>query len=274
MRPSPRFRSFRHYKVLGRDDRAIDELIGVFVFVAVFVAVAAALIGLMAPVISSNRDAGSFTVYQGSEIIGGREYLFVDPDAGYDLTEADATDYWKHDADESVFFEEEALTPDTIEAQLILDNTDMPLVDVGAQTEHQYEDYLMFYTEYGWWSNDEVAIPLAALISHQVKDTNQSVVSFMLHNQNYSLITTTPGGPEYFSFFILLTDFNIRIAVPSDLTDTVAKSTSMWTVLGQLLTARLPDVNPFVNLLIAVPFWTACGWLGVMIVRAFIPFLG
>jgi hypothetical protein len=49
---------------------------------------------------------------------------------------------------------------------------------------------------------------------------------------------------------------------------------SMWTVLGQMLTAQIPDVHPIINILIAVPFWAAIGFMAIMIVSRFIPLIG
>jgi hypothetical protein len=73
-------------KRLRGDTSAVDELIGVFVFVAVFIIITALLISLMQASIVAGRDAGSFELYEGTQIIQGREYGIMDPFDGYNFT--------------------------------------------------------------------------------------------------------------------------------------------------------------------------------------------
>jgi len=260
-------------KRLRSDTGGVDELIGVFVFVAVFIVITALLISLMQASIVAGRDAGSFNIYEGTEIIAGREYGMMDPDGGYNFTEADSLESWDHDAAESVFFDDTTLTDDTIEVQLVMGH-EIPTVRLYEVQEDLYEDFLMFYTEWGWWSNDEVAVSFPRIISSQVAGTNMSLVSIWLHNNNYTLFVMTPGSPEFHKLFVDMGAFNVRLGLLLDDDFESLKKSSMWTILGQLMTASIPDVHPVVNYFISVPFWASVGFLAVMVVRAFIPFLG
>jgi hypothetical protein len=165
------------------------------------------------------------------------------------------------------------LSADTIEVQLVMGH-EIPVIRLYEVQEDLYEDFLMLYTEWGWWSNDEIAISFQRLISSQSTGDNVSIVSFWLHNNNYTLFVTTPGPPEFHTLFINLGSFNVRVGLLLDDDFESLKKASMWTILGQLMTASIPDVHPVVNYFISVPFWASVGFLAVMVVRAFIPFLG
>jgi hypothetical protein len=258
---------------IQRDTGAVDELMGVFVFVAVFVVISALLIALMQNTLAAGRDIGDFEVHEGSQVIQGTEYGFLDPESGFNITEDYATNDWTHDADESMYFDDAVLTDDTVEVQVVIDHN-LPLVGMPFQDEELYRDFIFLYVEYGWFSHDETAISYQQIITSQLSDSNQSLVTVWLHNTNYTLIITAPGPPEFFNVFVGLSQYNIQLAIPLDMSMESLKSAGMWTILGQLMTASLPNITPIVNYLISVPFWVSVGFLAVMVIRAFIPFLG
>jgi len=259
-------------KRLRGDTSAVDELIGVFVFVAVFIIIAALLISLMHTSIVAGRDEGSFDLYEGTSIIQGREYAMLGPAGGYNFTSADALEDWHHDDAESVFFEDADVTGDTVEAQLVMGH-EVPLVNLFSDEDDKYGDFLIFYTEWGLFSNDEKALSFPMIIAAQ-GEGNLSTLSIWLHKDNYTVFVQTPGPAEFHTLFVNMGSFNVRIGILLDEDFESLKKASMWTILGQLMTASIPDVHPVVNYFIAVPFWASVGFLAVMVVRAFIPFLG
>lgn len=262
---------------LRSDQRAVENLIGVFVFLAVFIGASTLFIQLTQETIALGDNAGNFVVYSGRQIIQGVEYVMFDPDYGHNLTEDSVRSEYDGGAPEAVYFENAEVNDDTVQLQLIRNNTNhwsplqpMPLV---ISEEEKYDDFLIFETSWGWWSQDKYAIPLVQIMVGQERGTNTSTFSFMLHNTNYTAIVTTPGPADYFEVYIELNIFNVRLAVSVESLDNMV-SASMWAVLGQLMTARLPNVDPVVNVIVALIFWPAAAFTGVMIFRSFVPLLG
>lgn len=264
----------RPVKRIRRDQSGADSLLGPFVFVATFVVIGAMAITYMGETFNAENE-GSFIINTGREIIGTTIVYFLDPTDGVNVTGNYTSHEWHHDDSEySYYFENDTLTGDIIEMQVITDNEEYSPTGIKGSQENLYEDYIMLYTEWGWWSQDEIAISFWRIIADQVPATNHSITYFEIHDGNYSLVVTTAGNPDTFDVFVDAGYFNVRIGIDEDNTRDQTQDTSMWTILRQLFTASLPDVNPVVNVMIATPFWACTGFMAVMIVRAFIPFMG
>lgn len=252
------------------DDRGEERLLGLFVFTATFIVISALFIGLMVKTFNEGAASGNWRELKGYEVIGEVEYLMLSPEGGYNASDY-IQDSWSYDGDDNMAFDGDAVSVRDCEAAIIRDN-DLYWTEWTGLRESRYLDFIMISSEWGWWSGDYQPISYQAIAANQIKDTNQSVCSVIVGGNNYSLIVTAPGGPEYFDVMLWENIFRVQVGIPGGWDDLA--ETSMWTVLGQMLTAQLPDVDPIINLLIAVPFWASLGFMAIMIISRFIPLIG
>ncbi len=264
-------------KRVRRDNLGSERLFGMFIFLAVFILVGASFMLALNKTI--DVATGDWDLRTGYELIGNTEYTFLSPEEGYPVNDTIVQSVWDKGNEDNLIFDGSALgLPDEIEVAVINDNDNMDyfvgLPSINPASDKFY-DYVHVYTSWGWWSSDNSALSYEAIIAGQVDETNRSVVPFYLRDDNYSLVVTTPGPGSYFPLMVRENLFNLSLAVPSNEDDLASMAeTSMWTMLGQMLTAQLPDVHPAINFMIAVPFWTAIGFMIVMIASRFIPLVG
>ena len=246
-------------------------LAGAFVLLATFIGVGAVIIGSTMDLARSNliNDAGDWSYLEGYQIIGEIEYNMSAPILGWNATGLNATDVWDHEADENLHFVSEY---EEITVGIIRDNDLYGYLYHGLpRDETLYQDFFMMFAEWGWWSNDDTPISFDAVVENQVPLSNQSATPFYLHNVKYSLVITTPGTTADFETDLYSGIFNVKIGIPTWGTDSLS-STSMWTVIGQLMTASLPDVHPVINIMLAIPFWSAMVVMVYLLVVKLVPF--
>lgn len=71
----------------------------------------------------------------------------------------------------------------------------------------------------------------------------------------------------------LLDTNNYNVSVGISLNDTL-ESVSPWTMLGKIMSFRMPGTNLFTAALIAVPIYTVLIYMAFAIIRSCIPLLG
>ena len=263
---------------LKADDREADETVmPVFVFCATFVVIGAFMISLMTPLFASPDAEGNFALYEGYEIIGDITYALYDPDTGYDMSTANVTllpvvygsaGTWVSFSNSSVSDRIVSITRDFDWHDYTVSGPVFPIPDFEGHT-----DFITIYTQWGPWYNSHeeyLIIDYSSIPLYQVQSYNQSAVPFTIHGTSEVLIITTPGNETDFESNLWANNFNIAMGTPAFSTD--AAETSMWKILGQLMTASLPNVHPLVNLLIAVPFWASLAFLGFTLLVRVIPF--
>ena len=259
--------------MLGQDTMAGERLMGPFVLIASFLIITSMVLAGMGSFFET--AAGNWDELRGTQIIGSTEYTLRNPEAGWNITGANVTDRWDHEADENVaFYEDTPGEDDEIVVAIIRDNAwyEENWGDYSNIDEIRYTDYIMIYTEFGIWSNDEWAISYETIEANQVLNSNISVTEFGIrHNTTFALIITVDAPPELFSAGLWANAYNIKLGVP-DFEEDVSTS-SMWQLLAQIMTASLPECNDEVNTIIGATFWAGTCLLGFTIISRVIPFI-
>jgi hypothetical protein len=242
---------------LRADDRA-EDIMPMLIFIGLFITVAAMLIaGGYALWSENDANAGRWEEMSAYEIIGNATYVMRVPADGYQVTMANASDYISvatyvpHGGDEYRFGESDPAEDDAVKVGFVRDNDHYGW---GGIIGSHYQDFFWARCAYGWLSYGYEAIDFNEVVNHQVGGANYSTVGFSFGNRGYTLIVTTPGTPESFETYLDLNVFSIRVGVSLE---DLAPSGSMWAVLGQLVSADLPNVHPIINLLITVAIWAA-----------------
>lgn len=258
-------------KRLNNDRTATERIMGPVILMASFILIT---IMIMATMTSFFQTAsGQWEEIRGTLLIGAVEYTLREPILGWEIDNDNITDRWVHDASENAYFYEDAPgEDDQIVVGFIRDNAYMgdPL-GIGQQTDSTlFKDFVMIYTEFGWWDNDEWPISYQTLIRNQVPNSNYSVTEFGIrHNTTYALIITTNGPAELFEASIWSNFFNVKLGIPDY--DTNIGYTSMWTILGQIMTASLPNVGYEVNLIIGATVYSGIGIVVFTVVTRALP---
>lgn len=249
---------------LRRDTHADESLFGPFVFFAVFIAVSGFIIGSMSALFTYS-SIGEFNYLSGSAIIlGNQTYTYIDGTTpGYNVTWTNVTDRWLYlDTDPKFTFHDDT------------NDDDVTVGFIRNQTVYAPwgENFVGIYEKWGWWSDEFDRIQYSTIEDMQIPYTNTSVVDFEIHDKAYSFVFITPSDYVNHSYHIAQSNFFAAIAFTPYDEDNIA-STSMWTLIGQMLTARLPTVHPAIQYLIAVPMWVGVGFIVFTLVSRMIPFI-
>lgn len=136
-------------------------------------------------------------------------------------------------------------------------------------------DYIIFYQSQKTWGGlshkfAAAVISFDEITEHRKNTTELSDVSFHLFNW---FNVRTQIGPGFASFNDAIWSSRFNYTVASSLNASIATA-SPWALVGAFLSFSLPNVDPMINLLMAIPIWLAIGYLVLMVVRSFIPTLG
>lgn len=255
---------------LGADRHGDETLMPVFIFAATFIVIGAFMISIMAPLFAS-ADRGDFTQLKNYEMVGSTGYLVYEPFEGYNVTTANVTD----DNDPVSI---EIFTNDTVSDREVWMVRDYVYEDDGGLSipvMFCHKDFFVVHSEWGgfWFHHRELLVfDYATIIANQVERTNQSVTPFKITTgPDEVLIITTFGNYTTFAECVWSNTFNIMVGQPTVVVDLA--ETSMWAILGQLMTASLPNVSPVMNLLIAVPFNASLGFMVFTVISRMIPWI-
>ena len=259
--------------MLRQDKAATEQLMGPFVLIASFILITVMVIASMASFLQT--ASGQWDEVKGTLMVGATEFTLRNPEQGWNITSANVTDRWDHEADENAYFYKDAPgEDDQLVCGFIRDNAYMgdPL-GIGKSTDSTlYQDFIMIYTEFGWWDNDEWPISYESILSNKVVNSNISVTEFGIrHNTTFALIITVDAPADAFGAGLWSNNFNIKLGLP-DYEEDIAY-TSMWTVLGQVMTASMPDVAPEVNLIIGATMYAGIGMIVFTVISRMIPFI-
>lgn len=151
--------------------------------------------------------------------------------------------------------------------------------DPGDPTQSwvKYRDFF-FIREYKWdgsWFNPAGPNSYTVLsfdsVAANVDASKGTSETYFMAKSNLSLfIKYTSNVKNYYSD---LTSNHFVIGVGSWWGNDQVARTSMWSMLGQLLTLSLPEVDPIVNVIMAIPFWIAITFTAVTVISRFIPFI-
>ncbi len=258
-------------KTLGHDRTGSERIMGPLILMASFILITVMVIASMAAFLQA--ASGSWDEVKGTQIIGTTEYTLRNPVLGWNLTDDNVIDRWDHNADENVaFYEDDPGEDDELVVALIRDNAWYrdDWVSFSNIDEIRYLNYVMIYTEFGIWSNDEWPISFETILSNRVTDGNVSVTEFGIrHNTTFALIITVDAPQEFFETGLWNNNFNVKIGIPDFQVD--IGEASMWTVLGQVMTASLPDVGREVNILIGSTIYAGIGLIAFTIITRALP---
>ena len=140
-----------------------------------------------------------------------------------------------------------------------------------SKTLSKYQDEFIFRMSWGYWSYDMDAISYEQVISDQQGGTNMSVSVFYLAGDSYSLLVGTGGDATTHESLIWNNQFNISIGHDTSTIDTVT-SASFWSILGQMMSASLPNTHWIINYLVSAIMWSAIGFMAIVVIVWFIPF--
>lgn len=261
---------------LGRDTTGSERLMGPFILIASFLVITVMVLASMTAFFQI--ASGNWDEVRGTLLIGSEEYVLRNPELGWNITNANVTDRWDHEADENAYFyKTEPGEDDQMVVGIIRDNArfDVPEYYFGVVPEDEklYQDYIMIYTEFGWWDHDEWAISYQTIEKNRIGDSNISLTEFGIrHNTTHALIITVDAPGELFSAGLWANTFNVKLGVPEG-TDDLAGA-SMWTILGQVMTCSIPDVTPEVNIIIGATVYAGIGMIVFTVVSRMIPFVG
>ena len=261
--------------MLGQDKTATEQLMGPFILLASFILITIMVIASMAAFLQV--AGGQWDEVKGTQMIGTTEYTLRNPVEGWDITSDNVVDRWDHEADENVaFYEDDPGEDDELVCGFIRDNALFGRPEwypgVVPEDEQLYLDYIMIYTEFGIYDHDEWAISYETIESNQIANGNVSVTEFGIrHNTTFALIITVDAPFDLFGAQLWGNNFNIKLGIP-DYEDDIAY-TSMWTVLGQVMTASLPEVGYEVNLIIGATVYAGLGMIIFTVISRMIPFV-
>ena len=264
----------------------------------VFVLIGLFLISQCSVILASNSQANE-EVLEGYDVIGGLAYTLWEPVDGKNVTayyeyntdwQVTRNSYtWKNppigsmpSPTSATFYKVGGSSSDTsaIKAWLVRNNTDWDDDDRmaywgGYPTGDKIHDFIYLRQGYktGWFHDvlhyKVAVIPFDRILADYEHETNMSVISMNLKH-NVTLFVTAVGA----NFTNDLFNNSVSLGLGVQFGSESVKANSMWTILGQLLTVRLPDVHPVIQFLIAAPFWIGISYVAMVIVRSFIPFLG
>jgi len=269
-------------KDLRTDYHGDEDLIKPFMIVITFIGLSALLITISSP--SQYWSSVNQEIVEGWETVG-LQYEFWDNN--YTVTDSDTQIHdgvnpWDiyhvvveyDDPDNFYYFDLPDYYPSgpAIRVAIFRNN---PAYDLGDTNwwETSENCFIVSRSTQDWpFINIRKAVVPFSELEVSTLSNNRSYASFNLGEVNATIFITAMD--EDFSVaesLYMNENYNIKIgtAVGQNI-----GSTSMWTALGQLLTLKLPNCHPVVNALLAIPLWAGIGFMAVMIVSRFIPFIG
>ncbi len=261
---------------LRRDHDGDESLLPLFVMAAAVLISIIVLETTIAGAIARNTPTAKWDSAQGWDLIGGVEYTNLEPSGGYLVTMSNHTQNPYTDV-ASKTFDFTFSDWDTFSVRLVRDcDTTKPFTH--SDEDAKYDDFVYIHArDIGGWfgGNRFVAISYDSLTTRFVSD-NVSYSYFTIFKTNFTILletNTNSSNPSDHINAVWAGNYRFYIAVNTEIGDQARMSSSMWTILGQILTLQLPNVNRIVNLLLAVPIWAALGFMVFTIFSRVIPFI-
>jgi hypothetical protein len=252
-----------------------ETLLPLFVMAASVLVAIIVLSGAIGSMLARNTPTAYWEYAEGYELIGGVQYSYIAPTKGYNVTEANHTnDVEDDDASQKLQFTYGSWDYFTIR---LIHNVDKMKVAENFEEMTKYRDFVAIHVKASQSSTSTAdkwrAISYDKILSNTIMG-NTSFGYLTIFKTNFTIILTTNGTNEgEHHNLVWAGQYNIRVAVNTDIAGSAEMNASMWTILGQILTLQLPDVSPTVNLLLAVPIWAAMGFMVFTIFSRVIPFI-
>lgn len=250
-------------------NRTADELFPKLILVTTFLGVTTMLFWTVTPIIQTGTMMNDPSMDWSEIGIFGYAYYDPDPFEVSNLTIKDRVLY--PDPGPSETFTSSVPHRHDIKAYVVRDNF-YYTVPNDLTWWSQYKDCFVFIMDLESIVLKQVhkvkwaVIPFEAVEEHGDYLDNSSQVDFSL-NADYSLfVNTGPGMPLMTGLWA--NEFNMSIGWSLNLS--ASASASPWGLVGQILTFSIPNVSPWINMLIGIPIYMTLGFLILAIVSRFI----
>jgi hypothetical protein len=264
-------------KNIADDLGGVETLLPLFVMAATMLTTIIIISGGIGAMLVRNQPTAYWDQPQSWALIGDVEYAATDPTAGYNVTLYNHTQNPYTD-NASRKFEFTYSDWEYLTVRLVRDcDTTKPFT--ASDEDAKYNDFVYIHAkaDSGWFAgNRYLAMDYHGLTTRFVQQ-NISYAYFSMFKTNFTILISTATNntnPADHINAVWAGNYNIKIAYNTEISDEARMSSSMWTILGQILTLQLPNINPVVNLLLAVPVWAAFGFMIFAIFRSVVPFLG
>ena len=209
-------------------------------------------------------DAGNYEYDSTNIQLGGKTYSMIEATYGeggfYNVTWDDVQDFWhKDDSDNQYFYNEDS---DDVLQMAMLRNT----------TYTDYYDVILIFERWGWWTTEISYVSYDNVERNQAPGSNYSICSFDSHGNVYDLVVLTEGNASTFLDDVAANEFAIGISYDPFDPDNMAK-TSLFGLLGQILTAQLPNVHSAIQYLMLIPLWAGISFMVFTLISRMIPFI-
>jgi hypothetical protein len=241
-------------KNIADDLGGVETLLPLFVMAATMLTTIIIISGGIGAMLVRNQPTAYWDQPQSWALIGDVEYAATDPTAGYNVTLYNHTQNPYTD-NASRKFEFTYSDWEYLTVRLVRDcDTTKPFT--ASDEDAKYNDFVYIHAkaDSGWFAGNRY-------------------LAMDYHGLTISTATNNTNPADHINA-VWAGNYNIKIAYNTEISDEARMSSSMWTILGQILTLQLPNINPVVNLLLAVPVWAAFGFMIFAIFRSVVPFLG
>lgn len=157
------------------------------------------------------------------------------------------------------------------------DSTNDDDLQVGFTTDLYWWNYTdvagaTIFERWGWYSTNYRYIPLESIKAGQLPTYNVSAVSFEIHSKKYDLVVITES--DQYNHSDLIDEYDFWVGISYDPYDeaNMAK-TSLFGIISQIMTCRIPNVHPLIQLFIIVPIWAGVSFMLFTLISRMIPFI-
>jgi len=238
------------------------KMYGPILLLAAFFGSVVLMMVMITPVIFASIDPGEAT--QASRISDVFEDLYLDawePNP-YEVTGASVDEGTSLITDVCQIFDAPGGSDHPLQAALVR-NQSYPF-------DKHTGDYWEFDQRYGFlgWSEAQRRVSLDEIRYAYDESQNYSMMTVSMR-YTFSIFFWSEDG--YLPDMLDTNNYNITVGI--GLNDSM-DSISPWTMLGKLMTFRMPGTNLFTNALIAIPIYTVLIYIAFEIIRSCIPLLG
>lgn len=123
----------------------------------------------------------------------------------------------------------------------------------------------------GEWTND--ALTYDDIINHQIENSNCSYFQMKCDCGSVYYVYFGFDDTLYSSFSEAWDAGKLSVFIGVGY-ETMPVVINAWNLIGMLLSFSLPDINPIINALIAIPLWAMIAYVIYILILKAIPFLG
>lgn len=215
------------------------------------------------PIIYASLDTGQATTASRiTDVFQELQFTEWEPNP-FTVTGAFASNGWTYDDGTQLQVFDSATGDEHPLSAILVRNASWPV-------DYDTGDYWDLWQTYGWFgsSRAEGYISLDTITAAYDDDRNYSCIYIQLR---YTFMVVFWSDYGYLPDMLDTNNYNVSVGI--SLNDTL-ESVSPWTMLGKIMSFRMPGMNLFTNALIAVPIYTVLIYMAFAIIRSCIPLLG